>query len=199
VHAAASSIVVDTSNNNNNNNNLGGSAPPQRIRSAAMVAGQRLQLQPFEPNETEGECSDMWTCSSCGIQRTTKESLENHFYGTLSTMGCCWRVVEQKERDSIARILEQEARSQTQQLLRTILMDVLMQNDNSTKLGAFDILKMVTDKLRVSKRLRSAPPLHDEARETLEVSLNEPPLHINQFVLDSLRSRLVDRYAEVPR
>ena len=125
--------------------------------------------------------------------------MENHFYGTLSTMGCCWRVVEQKERDSISRILEQEARYQSPQLVRTILGDVLMQDEDSTKLGAFDILKMVTDKLHVSKRLRSVPPPHDETQETLEVNVTEPPLHINQCVIDSWRSRLVDRYAEVPR
>jgi len=35
--------------------------------------------------------------------------------------------------------------------------------------------------------------------ETLEILFNEPPLHIKPSVINAVRSRLVDRYAEVPR
>ena len=197
-----------------------------------MAVCQRLQLQPVAEQQQQQQDQQplqeqeqqVFTCSACGIQRSTEESLEDHYYGNQSTKGCCWRVVEQTQRDSIANILETEASNQTHQVLRTVFLEALHPPDedlSSTHIfSCFDILKLVTDKFNASQRLPSRSAPHHEndddddddndshvdditgmsaLAETLQVRLTEPPLHINQFVIDSLRSRLVDRYADVPR
>jgi len=205
MHAAASTIVVGGEQQQRSP----GVTPPQPVRTPAlaMETCQRMQIQPFHQLETENnkdddeskQSNDLLACCSCGIERSSRESLEEHFFGNATTNGCCWQLVEQKQRAWVAEILQAETVNQTQQLVRTILSESLERPATNRLLDCFDVLKMVTEKYEPNKVLRNQPVCSNVVDVTLEILFNEPPLHINLSVINAVCSRLVDRYAEVPR
>ena len=168
-----------------------------------------MQIDPYEEqrnSDDEAEHDGTITCFVCGIERPSKEEFEDHFYGTATTDGCCWSLIEHRRRALLANALQAEVQNQTQQLMRFILMESLNNVDGNLArpLDCFDVLQIVVDKYQASKPIRGSSASSggrdaSALAETLEVQLDEPPVHINAFVVDSFRSRVVDRYAKVPR
>jgi hypothetical protein len=126
-----------------------------------------------------------------------------------------WVQQQRESLELIQRILETEVQAQMEQLVEIMLEDAecllnarKQSSANNQRLGAFDILAMLEQRLNSSRPLGSkegnktvdlAGRHQDSHQETLEVRSNEPPMLINWNVLEAARVRIVDRYAKVPR
>jgi hypothetical protein len=125
-----------------------------------------------------------------------------------------WVQQQRESQELIQRILETEVQAQMEQLVEIMLEDAecllnarKQSSAKNQRLGAFDILAMLEQRLNSSRPLRQETSetvdlgvrYQDSHQETLEVRSNEPPMIINWNVLEAARVRIVDRYAKVPR
>jgi hypothetical protein len=126
-----------------------------------------------------------------------------------------WVQQQRESRELIQRILETEVQAQMEQLVECMLEDAecllnarKQSSAKNQRLGAFDILAMLEQRLVTSRPLglhESSETVdlgrqyQDAQQETLEVRSNEPPMLINWNVLEAARVRIMDRYAKVPR
>lgn len=142
-------------------------------------------------------------CPSCQIvEFSTLEQLKDHYYGTAiaTPHGCCWKLIDQHKRHLILQILEQDARTQADQLLELAFLGSLDNTHNAKKkpLDCFDL----HDSLQ--KAWSHAVPTEDDTDrpshlQTLQVGHNTTPIVLNQDVLDSILRRITERYSREPR
>jgi hypothetical protein len=135
----------------------------------------------------------------------TQEKLDPHFYGIGNQQGCCWRVIHKKQREKLDAVLQESIKCHTQDILELVMSKA---KDKSPPKGAkrarlinwYDILQYMETEYRQAKRIKGSPKRDHPVLETMEIihSPNRSPVVLNKMVLDALRRRLIDRYADVP-
>jgi hypothetical protein len=167
-----------------------------RTRSMSEQACRRWNLQPraIAPRSPKQHNDPDMRCSVCQNRYSSEEQLNQHFYGTSSTEGCCWMGIAYARRRFIRTALSKEVDVQRRLLLQTILEKL----PPSTSNDAFGLLDTLDEVFHNSQRMAlfSNQPV---VLETLQVAANLPPLILNHDVLESARHRIVERYSTIRR
>ena len=168
-------------------------------------------------------------CPRCFRSFENSDGLQEHYYGNDTTKGCCWPLVRPRHLELIDKLLQSRVQSQTDQLLNVIMTQAAAPTNNdadeiddeNTASKERNVTNKKPKRLLDWKDVRSflQGALDDstslpigasngriDARHSVQQSLqttvsneSEPPLILNQMVLDAVNRRLVDRYANVPR
>jgi hypothetical protein len=65
------------------------------------------------------------SCLRCKIEFSTQNELDRHFFGYRNVKGCCWVLIHAKYHFMIGNVLQQQVRSQTDQLLDLIMKEAV--------------------------------------------------------------------------
>jgi hypothetical protein len=150
-------------------------------------------------------------CPNCARSFLSYQDLKGHYYGGSHKKGCCWRNIPLKHRSMVAKVLESHVTSQTDLLLELLLdkaKERVPDDEPSTKrqrfLNWYDVLKLLENTVESSSSQRvegDATTTHSSTThailETLQTKPDASPLLLNPTILESIRRRLVDRYADV--
>ena len=160
-------------------------------------------------------------CPVCFKRLEHAKALREHYYGGAGNnnpQGCCWRKITEKQTDVIAQVMESHVKAQIDEFLG-LVMDcaterIIAPVNGQTKgkrrrlLNWHDILKFAVKTIHTSHLLESndsssieTPPNNEThpVLETLQRKSNGFPLCLNPTILETVRQRLVDRYANLPR
>jgi hypothetical protein len=184
--------------------------PPARSRSMAEQACRNWNLRPQHEDaataidrgkEEEQQVDQLrYMCSVCRNVYASEDQLEEHFYGTWSTTGCCWVGIAYARRRFIRSALSTEVDTQ-----RRLLLLILLEKPTTTSNDDFGVLDRLEEIFRNSQLVTLLPSSSSSScrpavtSETLQVSAYLPPLMLNHDVLESARNRIVDRYTTVRR
>ena len=144
-----------------------------------------------------------YVCVRCNIDLLTRERLEQHFYGHGNVRGCCWPLIQKKQRDIIDAILQQQVRIQVDQILALVMRKAkyLVAPSSTARryFNWYDILQFLQGTMNEAHvddgaLARSSHPVF----ETIELSKGKYPLVMNPAILEVVEKRLIDRYADVP-
>lgn len=220
IHAASTAILVPTiianASSDHSENLETSSARGSEVetpttasrytRSNAESFCQSLHLYPFN-----GTTAASFVCPVCSRNCETSEQLRDHFLGSNEYRGCCWILIDTKQRSILDSILVSEAENQINGLMELVVeksqADTRQMNEIDTTRRLINwrhILGMLTEQV-VRSKLNASPPTnaatleHGEVVETLQIGPDEPSLLLNKFVLQAVTRRLVQRYGMLPR
>lgn len=153
-------------------------------------------------------------CPVCSRQFEHRVELERCFFGGLEASapsetgfrGCCWSLIKEKQYSMIESALVAHVNTQVAGILDIILKAAEQKVPNQVgqeKMRLFnwyDVLKFVEESFASSQRFpdRSREQGVTSALETLEFKPGSSPIFLNPDVLEAVRNRLIDRYADVP-
>jgi len=120
--------------------------------------------------------------------------------------GCCWDLIKKKQYSTIESALTTHIRTQTSGMMDIIMKaaDERLPNrvgqDGLRLFNWYDVLKFVEESLASSQTVGDIKREKGvtSALETLEVQSGATPIFLNPAVLEAVRIRLIDRYADVP-
>lgn len=137
-------------------------------------------------------------CPICKSQAVSYDSLQEHFYGKNGVHSCAWIWLERRQRQHVAKVLEQDALCQLEQLFSYLFSK--SSREHTKQLNWQDIIETLQDALEASK-LSQAGEMTSAVtdQDTLLLQEQSLPIVMNQLVLDAARRRLIDRYTKVPR
>jgi hypothetical protein len=147
-------------------------------------------------------------CPICKIEVSNREKLEHHFLGTDTTPGCCWIEVDRRRRSLVFSMLKSELQNQVDQIMHLVLLHdsprkmELAKEEGRPQQDCFDVLRILETTLTKSSSTVVQNSTHEKPMqhlETLRYQPDKPPLVLNWAILDAFRSRIVDRYAKIPR
>lgn len=153
----------------------------------------------FEGSEEDDIASSSEVeCPSCRVFTCTSlDRLQDHYYGTSNTQGCCWTAIDRIRRSFVLDVFDRDAHNQVDQLLG-LSFQAVAESEEGKLVDCFDIYDFLEDVWSHGTR-----NLHDDSRprhlETLQVEEDQPPLLVNQAILDSLLRRITERYSRVPK
>lgn len=146
-------------------------------------------------------------CPCCKLFFESSPALETHFFGKRTTFGCAWRLIEAKEKELVGNTLQTGVRSQIDTLFRLVTTSVGQArgdkdgtNDANDVLNWQNILDILRDTIgasQVSARESSAQQASNPLLDTIQISMEDPPLLMNDMLLKTIEARLHDRYANV--
>jgi hypothetical protein len=146
-----------------------------------------------------------FTCQNCKLKYETLVKLDAHFHGIGNQQGCCWNVIHKKQREKLDAVLQENIKGHIQAILELVMSKA---KDKIPPKGAkrarlinwYDILQYAESEYEQARVIEGSPKRDHPVLETMEIIVypNRSPLVLNQMVLDALRRRLIDRYADVP-
>lgn len=161
-------------------------------------------------------------CPSCEVTTfDTNEEVHRHYYGTHKHRGCCWRRIDQRHHDLVARALQGEVKAIIKKVARSILVTrhaldfqnkkandesndnpsaaadahVAAAFDEQTPLNWKDIVMILQEGIRNDTKPRPSF-LPNTSTEEDDARL---PSTLDDTLLELIQSRLIERYADVPR
>ncbi|CAJ1969362.1 unnamed protein product [Cylindrotheca closterium] len=153
------------------------------------------------------------TCSVCSRQFDDRAPLESCFFGGVEAngpetgfRGCCWSLIKEKQFSKIKSALETHVQTQVTGALNCIMKQAQERvpdqsgRDEMRLFNWYDVLKFLEGSMTSSQTFTEAKIEKGvtSALETLEVQPKSTPIFLNPAVLESVRNRLVDRYADIP-
>jgi len=202
MHAASSTMVVQDETENEvepTESDNTGVAEFQSSNDKAREKCRRLKIK-LQRNSP-------WNCPVCQLSFDSKKWLEEHFYGRENYRGCCWTLIQEKQRQLIDQTLQNEVKTQAERLVRW----VLSQSQNKDRPEAIDGRQGLFDWQHVletmehalsSSQFQLASGMEVSTGyfdETVELEKEKPPAVINKQLLHAVTRRLIDRYAKVPK
>jgi hypothetical protein len=158
------------------------------------------------------------TCPHCSATFDEKTQLEKHFFGFLNRRGkedtgksksaCCWALIKEKHLSLIDTALQRHIQTQTESLLGAVMTNAkekVPDNRGTKKLRLMnwhDILKSMESTLESSRCLTDGNGKTEGSNpvlESLETKSKASPIVLNSAILEAVRRRLIDRYADVAR
>lgn len=125
------------------------------------------------------EDEDTTTCPCCGIEFDSDVDLKAHFYGrTNQQRGCCWTTIRHKQYELLDQLLQNQVTECALILIHTILTFIDDRQRQEESNVAVHSWKHVVD--------------------ALETKWDSPASGRECEILESLRMRLVERYASTP-
>lgn len=187
---------------------------PSFVAFQRHVAGDR--------KATEAKCTSLGvaipkivpnlTCPVCFRAFESSKVLRAHYYGERTQKGCCWQRINEKQTDVIGQVLEAHVKLQIDEFIGLVIERakerVIEPADRQTSgkrrrlLNWHDILKFAEKTMHSSSQMEESEidcqnGLHP-IYETFQHKSNGLPLLLNPTVLQTVRQRLVDRYAKLP-
>jgi hypothetical protein len=211
VHAASSSVIVVPFETESHPHYTEPSisdcdSPPKLSRDDAVKMCEKLQIHDISPIHilSQADCDTVMECSSCRTVFLSEYKLHDHFWGTPSLVGCCWKYIERQRQRRIADILDSDVCAVFHQLISLVMRDLSPIESGDTRattlLDCFDVWRLLQKQLAISRTIAiDGAESSEDVYETVEVERFQPPLPINAAVLESVLLRLVDRYGRVPR
>jgi hypothetical protein len=158
---------------------------------------------------TNTHCDDN-VCPRCSATFDNHLQLQKHFYGGDNVRGCCWGLINEKQLSLIDNVLQRHIITQAELIVSSIVSEAKervhqCKEDGKSKelLRLFnwhDILKFMESDLQSSKCVPTdADPIEGNHPiiECLETKEGESPMVFNPGILEAVRRRLIDRYADV--
>lgn len=148
-----------------------------------------------------------FVCQNCKLRYETQEELDTHFHGSGNQQGCCWSVIHKKQREELDSVMQENVKCHTEAILELVMSKAKDKNPpqgsgnkRARLINWYDVLQYAQSEYQQAKRVKGSPKCDHPVLETTEIkaSPHRSPLVLNQMVLDALRRRLVDRYADVP-
>lgn len=148
-------------------------------------------------------------CPRCSIPFVDHDKLKTHYYGgsggQTAVRGCCWELIRQKHLYLIDTALQNHVKKQTELVLGTIMKEAKNKLPEKTSaetlrlMNWHDILKFMETTLESSKSVEQSQEstLHP-CLETIQTKSEESPMVFNPVILEAVKRRLIDRYADVP-
>lgn len=151
-------------------------------------------------------------CPACTRSFETSEALRQHYYGGPQNRGCCWNRIPEAQTEKIAQVMELHVKKQMDGFLGLIMAcaearvieppDGQKENKVRRLLNWHDILKFAEKTIQSSYCIEaSTADPHNGLHpifETLQHKSGGVQLVLNPTVLENVRQRLVDRYAQLP-
>ncbi|KAL3941658.1 MAG: hypothetical protein SGBAC_004033 [Bacillariaceae sp.] len=154
------------------------------------------------------------SCPVCSRQFDDRVEMEGCFFGGTEAngasetgfRGCCWSLIKDKQFSKIQSVLETHVQTQVTGALSCIMKQAERKVPNESArdemrlFNWYDVLKFVEESLSSSQTFTDVKTEKGvtSALETLEVRTNSTPIFLNPAVLEAVRNRLIDRYADVP-
>mmetsp|Transcript_19392 Transcript_19392/g.28722 ORF Transcript_19392/g.28722 Transcript_19392/m.28722 type:complete len:398 (-) Transcript_19392:2157-3350(-) len=201
VHAASSTVIVETEKLEEKEaarrNRLDG-VKKRRCSSENIKAECRYLKISLPENEK--------ICPSCKMVFLSPEECARHYYGIPSNSGsskldnvvmrgCCLELLEEQRRYFIGKSLEREVTATIKQIGQLIWTSA----DTKMREGQYLSWCDVVNNLHTI--VAQSEPLEEGKCNITKIQPNETqlPIALNASVMDVVRSRLVDRYANIPR
>ena len=162
------------------------------------------------------------TCRSCCQTFPTSKLVRDHYFGGGNQQGCCWNRIADKQNEVIAQVLDSHVKSQINEFLGLVMegaserviapVNGRTQGKRRRHMNWHDILKFAEKAIHTSHPIHTSnnhdgdesatdPPQQHATHpvlETLQRKSQSYPLCLNPTVLETVRQRLVDRYAKLP-
>ena len=191
---------------------------PSSANDAVKFGPQRAR-QECQNLNIDLNSSDNWDyiCPRCGTESGSDHGLESHFYGKPNARGCCWGMIQHRKESLLKTALEAEVLLQVRQLTQLVAMRFIGRSKQLQRSGqktpkthlfrpAFDwrhihgVLKDFIDKsiptnddLAVSSS-RSHLLRTIDAGLLKDTSTSLPLIPLNKFILETVATRLYERY-----
>ncbi len=151
--------------------------------------------------------SDSWyICQSCHqrLRYDSNEQVMNHLFGTQTSKGCCWEMIQEKRRMLAESVLQREAMSIIDNILQVVLKSKQSFNtdkDASTRNENVDPLNWKCVCITMLESLRNAVVFADNEEkmsplQTIQLDPDLPPFPMNGAIMEIALSRLIDRYIQ---
>jgi hypothetical protein len=185
VHAAGSIIQCD-------------GAIQQEIASSIQPDATSLVQQETEYSyeNTVKKCKNLnihlaanaQACPSCGADFDSSKDLRRHFFGSQQR-GCCWTKIRMTQYDLLDQVLQKEVSDCGNGLVRMIMATLddrqMEQDEGGLVVRNWNHVIHVLESTYVSADAHPSPCM--------------TPTTLNAKVLESVRMRLVERYADMPK
>mmetsp|Transcript_11012 Transcript_11012/g.18259 ORF Transcript_11012/g.18259 Transcript_11012/m.18259 type:complete len:332 (+) Transcript_11012:174-1169(+) len=180
VHAASNPIVIDDDEKlpaRNSNKTPQTDFSPERARAKCEAMGITLPIRPKDaPHNT--------MCPSCEVAAfdTDEQQLERHYYGMPNQRGCCWILIDQRHHELVDQVLQEEIKLVVQQLGKSIQTYAkISKKADGGEEETLDWKAVVAALQRAS------------------TSGVLPPPSLNASLVEVIKGRLDERYADIPR
>ena len=192
-----------------------GETAQDHSRTAALKKCEEWDIQLLPSTRSS---KHKFSCQNCQLKCDTHLKLDEHFHGIGNQEGCCWSVVHKKQREKLDNVLQEHIKCHIQTILELVMSkakeknpppssggDASNNNNNHHKKRArlinwYDILEYMESEYRQAEPVEGSPTRDHPVLETMEIvaSPYRSPLVLNRMVLEALRRRLIERYADIP-
>ena len=152
------------------------------------------------------------TCPVCTRLFEKADELRQHYFGRPGYKGCFWNKVPEKQSEMLAKVMEMHIKKQVDGFLGLILTgakdravetaDGESSNQRRRLLNWQDVLEFAERTMQASQSIEVSQPDPRNGKhpifETVQQKSGGVPLVLNPTIVENVRRRLVDRYANVP-
>jgi hypothetical protein len=180
-------------------------------KNASVESSLSRSKEPFSPDDAEAKCKhlgielvDDKACPNCGVCFDSARQQREHFLGKSNQRGCCWNIIRQRQLEVIGRVLRNEAMYSCEDLIHIVVSSSL--NNEVEGRGHLnnwhDVLVMLETEV-ASQRQYMPSSSHPDSKEPIAIQTipgsSQEAVVLNEQILEAVRMRLVERYADLPR
>ena len=222
VHAAASTVYCD--NENGRREAHPSTVQASSSTSVGEPRGESIQAEArrsdgqsaisnntkYSSESAERKCQDLnirlasgdgdRACPTCGIEFDSDEDLRKHFFGRANQRGCCWTKIRMEQYNLLDQVLQKEVAGCAEGLIRIAMANIDSRRaetgeDSMATSDWQDIMRFL-ESVHASSHVHEA--CSDPTIATLRHASKMLPLVLNFRTLQSLSSRLIERYTDMP-
>mmetsp|Transcript_7490 Transcript_7490/g.11409 ORF Transcript_7490/g.11409 Transcript_7490/m.11409 type:complete len:278 (-) Transcript_7490:2186-3019(-) len=202
MHVSSSTVLVQNEQNPGKQAKRAKSNPDDESKHSISIKEVRAECKSLMIAPRRNEIK----CPCCKMRFSSPENCKRHYYGipsgadmkkvdSIVARGCCLEHLEENRCRLIGRALEEEVKGISQQIGELICSRAKKNIEEGQQLSWREVLNCLNQVVAQSQQLMEGKC--DVA--TIRPDKSQLPIALNKSVMDVVYSRLVDRYANIPR
>lgn len=202
MHVASSTVLVQNEQNPEKQAKRAKNNPDDESKHSCSVKEVRAECKSLMIAPRQNNIK----CPCCKMRFSSPEKCQRHYYGIPSSadmkkddsiiaQGCCLEHLEENRCRLIGRALQQEVKGISQQIGELICSRAKKIIEEGQQLSWREVLNCLNQVVA-----QSQPIMEGKCDvTTIQPDKSQLPIALNKSVMDAVYSRLVDRYANIPR
>lgn len=98
-------------------------------------------------------------CPSCKVVYDEEDQLRRHYFGTPNQLGCCWRLIDDKNHELLDEALQNEVKATVSQLFDLLGKQIYRRGSRSTALCWREVIGILSAVVAQSKQVARDEPV----------------------------------------